>query len=114
MMEIPLRATANQTLQTIVGDQNCSIRLYTRLTPLGDETIYMDLAVDQTNIFTGEPCMDGLPLPLYDYVQFTGKLMFIDLQGSSAPQYYGLGSRWVLVYMDNAEQAQYREGTAYA
>jgi hypothetical protein len=37
------------------------------------------------------------------YLGFVGDLMFQDLQGTDAPTYDGLGSRFQLVYLDATE-----------
>ena len=111
MQEIPLRATGNQTLQVVLEDQNCSLRLYTRGLPDGVETLFCDLSIDQEPVFYGCPCLDGLPMPLYARLGMTGQLVFIDMEGEEAPHWSGLGSRWKLLYMSPNEADAYREGT---
>lgn len=111
MQEIPLRATGNQTLQVVLEDQNCSLRLYTRSLSDGVETLFCDLSIDQDPVFYSCPCLDGLPMPLYAWLGMTGQLVFIDMEGDEAPHWSGLGSRWKLLYMSPAEADAYREGT---
>lgn len=111
MQEIPLRAAANQTLQIVLGEQNCSLRLYTRALPGGADALFCDLSIDQQPIFCGCVCLDGLPMPLYRWPHMTGRLVFVDMEGSDAPQWDGLGSRWRLIYLTPDEATAYREGT---
>ncbi len=111
MLEIPLRATANQTLQVVLEEQNCSLRLYTRVLSDGVETLFCDLSIDQTPVFYSCPCLNGLPMPLYAWLGMTGRLLFIDMEGDDAPQWAGLGNRWKLLYLTPDEVAAYQEGT---
>ena len=41
------------------------------------------------------------------YLGFSGWLVFVDTQGSEDPQYAGLGTRWVLVYLDECGRETY-------
>lgn len=103
MREIPLRPIPNQTLETVLGGQNCSLRLYTRL--LNDtEHLYCDLAVNQSNVFAGVICQELVDLKLYRHWAFAGILAFIDLQGEEPPNWRGLNERWKLLYLEEGEE----------
>lgn len=108
MQTIPVRAVANQAFQCVLGDQNCSIRLFTRHTVDLGNKLYIDLAVNDAQMLNGVLCQDGLMLPYYEYLGFVGGLVFLDMQGDEDPEYTGLGDRWQLVYMDKAEAADYQ------
>lgn len=114
MVTVPIRTDPNQTFQVVLGEQNCSLRLYTRGLADGSQPLYMDLYVDESGIFFGQLCKDGIVMPLYDYLPFEGGLLFVDLQGNDDPVYYGLGDRWQLLYLTAAEVAQYKNGTLTA
>lgn len=110
MKTVPLRPFPNQILQTVLGGQNCSLRLYTRDTPDG-ERLFCDLAVDQEPVFYGSICRDAVGLKRYDWLVFTGELLFIDMQGDADPHWSGLGDRWRLIWLDTVEAARFEEGT---
>ena len=111
MENIPVSAIANQSFQIILGDQDCSFRLYTRPERAGGPLrLYMDLYVGEATIFYGALCKDGVLLPLSDYMPFEGGLLFVDLEGSDDPEYTGLGTRWSLLYLTQEEADAYRNG----
>lgn len=100
---IPLRAVPNQTLTTLLGNQNCRINVYQKFFGL-----FLDLTVVGSTtvpITTGALCEWNNPLVRYSYLGFIGDLCFIDTQGQSDPDYTGLGSRFQLVYLEAADIA---------
>ena len=103
MREIPLRKVPNQSLQTLLGGQNCTLRFYTRLVA-DTEHLFLDLAVDQTVVFAGIICQEFVDLKLYPEWNFAGSLVFVDLQGEDPPHWQGLGTRWRLVYLESGER----------
>lgn len=92
---IPLAPVPSQTLAVALANQNCTIKLYTRLTGL-----YLDLLVSDIPICTGIVCLDRNIIVRAAYLGFQGDLVFIDSQGVSDPTYDGLGSRYNLVWLD--------------
>lgn len=102
MREIPLRPIPNQSLQTILGGQSCTLRFYTRLVD-DVEHLFCDLAVDQIVIFAGVICQEFFGLKLYSYWPFLGSLFFMDNEGEEPPNWRGLGSRWKLYYLEDGE-----------
>lgn len=110
MLEIPLTTNANQALQVVLEGQNCSLRLITRNLPDGSEPLFCDLAINNQPVFSGALCLDDVPLPLYGYLGMVGRLVFLDMEGSDAPHWSGLGSRWRLLYLTPAEAAVYTDG----
>ena len=103
MLIIPIRSTANQALQAVLGGQNCSLRIYTRTDAGNGDNLYLDLNVNNTDILLGQICLQFTPLPLYAYLNFIGKLMFVYMQGNLPPHWAGLGERWQLVYLSPSE-----------
>ena len=69
MMTVPLRQEPNQSLQIVLGEQNCTFRFISR-----GVNLYCDLAVDQTVIWAGFICRNLVGLKLYDYLAFRGQL----------------------------------------
>ena len=91
---IPLAATPNQTLKSVLGGQYCTIRLMT--TSAG---LLIDVLVNDSPVVQGVLCLDQNRLIRYAYLGFVGDLVFVDTQGSQDPEYSGLGSRYQLLYL---------------
>lgn len=103
ILEIPVRATPNQSFQVLLEGQNCTIRLYSRA--IEDiEHLFMDLAIDQTVIFAGVICQDMERLKLYPIWPFSGQLVFVDMNGDDEPEWSGLGERWKLLYLTKEDE----------
>ena len=101
--QIPLGAVAGQTFSINLGNQACLIEL--RTLGLGvDAHLYFSLTVSGSPIVTTRVCRNRQRLLLdAQYRGFQGDFMFIDTQGDTDPAYTGLGTRYVLVYILQAE-----------
>lgn len=97
---IPLQAVPNQTLSTIIGNQNCRINVYQLFFGL-----YLDLIVNGVPVRAGVSCLNRNRLIRYKYLPFIGDLVFFDTQGSLDPVYTGLGGRFQLAYLEAADLA---------
>ncbi len=98
MLNIPLRAKPAQITSVILGGQNCRIKLYQKT-----EGLFVDLVANGTAVVTCVVGRDGALIVCRGYIGFVGNLMFVDTQGSSDPEYSGLGTRYKLLYMSEAE-----------
>jgi hypothetical protein len=98
MQEIPLQATPSQVLNVVLGNQYCQINLYQKF-----ENLFIDLQANGNEIISGVHCLDAVRCVREAYRGFIGNLVFFDLQGKEDPQYTGLGSRWVLCYLEASE-----------
>lgn len=98
MTIIPLIAEPSQQFQIILDGQECTISVYQR-----NQRLYLDLDVDATRIVTGAVCLEGVSVVQKAQSQFTGSLHFVDTQGRAAPEWMGLGARWLLVYASAGE-----------
>lgn len=94
MQEIPLQATPNQTVLTTVNNQNCEINIYQRMTGL-----FFDLLVDGVVIVTTRLCVDRVPIIRNRSSGFVGEFYFYDKTGTQNPDYIGLGTNFILVYV---------------
>lgn len=99
MQTVPLSPIPAQSLQTILGGQNVQLSVYQK----GD-AVYIDVALADVAIANTVIARDEARI-LHDrqYLGFDGDLMFVDTQGSDDPQYAGLGSRWLLIYLAAAD-----------
>ena len=100
MLTIPTTATPSQNIQTNVGGQSVVINLYQK-----DKGLFADIVSNNVTIVSSVICLDAVPLIAADYMGFDGNLMFVDTQGSSNPDYTGLGDRFQLVYLTADEYA---------
>lgn len=98
MLLVPLVPVPNQTMTIFLGSQPCRINAYQKTTGL-----YLDLFVGSTTIVTGVLCLNTVRIVRRLYLGFVGDLAFFDTQGSSDPSYTGLGSRFVLAYLEAAD-----------
>lgn len=98
MQIIPMSATANQQFNVVLATQNCTITVAQKSTGM-----FLSLAVNQVSVLTGVLCTDRTRLVRQEYLGFIGDLAFMDLQGVDDPQYEGLGTRWVLMYLESSD-----------
>ena len=90
---IPLTATASQSFTILLGNQNCSMKVYQLSTGL-----YCNLIANNNSIFNTMICLNLVGLAREAYLGFVGQLAFVDTKGTSDPTYDGLGARYQLVY----------------
>jgi hypothetical protein len=100
MQIVPVQAVPNQTISILLANQSCQITLSTRFFGL-----YMDLSVSNTPVRAGVVCQDRNRLIRYQYLGFLGDFWFLDTQGTSDPVYTGIGSRYLLQYIAQADLA---------
>lgn len=97
MITIDLMPLPAQRFSVVLNGQNCVILLYTR-----GEHIYIDLDVDDTPVLRGAICHGGQNVVRFQNA-FKGALVFVDQDGAEDPEYYGLGDRWRLCYIEPEE-----------
>ena len=94
MLTVPLTATPSQVVQCVLNNQTCTIRVYQKF--FG---VFMDLLVNDVTIITGVECEYGELIVQSLYLGFVGDFMWSDTQGTSDPEYAGIGTRWFLEYL---------------
>ena len=92
-VQIPLNATASQTLNVILNQRLVRLDVYQRSTGL-----YMDVWLNDTQIVAGAICQNLNPVVHADYLGLGGDFVFVDTQGSDDPTYDGLGDRFILTF----------------
>jgi hypothetical protein len=95
MQVIPIQPIPSQKFAVTLANQPCRIWLYTRTTGL-----YCDLYINDVLAIGGVPCLNTVLIVRDQYLGFVGDLALFDLQGNSDPDWIGLGSRYVLLYLD--------------
>jgi hypothetical protein len=98
MQLIALQAVPNQTFITPVGSQNCRLNVYQKNTGL-----FIDVLLDEEPIALSRICQNLNRIVRDLYLGFAGDFMFLDTEGSEDPVYTGLGSRYVLMYIEASE-----------
>lgn len=101
MQIIPLVATPSQTLTINLANQPCTIDVITKSTGL-----FLNLYVNDALIIGGVICENANRIVRTAYLGFLGDLVFFDThQPPTDPDYTGLGSRFLLCYLSQAELA---------
>lgn len=98
---VPLSALPNQTLQVQLGGQPCTINVQQFAFGL-----FLTLYVGSTLIVASVFCQNLNRIVRDLYLGFVGDLSFFDTQGTSDPNYQGLGgtsARYQLFYLSPAD-----------
>lgn len=98
MKTVPILDTFAQVLRVQLGGQGCRIELRQRSTGL-----YLNLHADDKAIVQGVVCRNRVRVVRSAYLGFAGDLAFVDLQGNDDPSSPGLGSRFLLTYLEPAD-----------
>jgi hypothetical protein len=98
MQIIPIADTYSQTLAIQLAGQNCTLNLYQKSTGF-----YADVLVDGALIIGGVICQNLNRIVRDLYLGFTGDLCFQDTQGTSDPSSPGLGTRYLLCYLETTD-----------
>lgn len=98
MMLVPTRSLASQVLQVSLASQNVTLHVYQ--TAYG---LFMDVYVGPTLIIGGVICQNLNRIVRSLYLGFVGDFGWFDTQGTDDPVYTGLGTRWQLFYLEEAD-----------
>ena len=98
MQLIPIQPKPSQVTSIVLANQNCQISLYSKSTG-----IFFDLIVNDVTILSARMVRNAVPLVRQKYLGFVGDLVVIDTQGKSDPEYTGLGTRYLLYYLEASD-----------
>lgn len=98
MKTVPLNPVPSQTLNLTLNNQPLKLIIYTLSTGL-----FMDVKLNNVTIVSGVICLNNNKIVREAYSGLIGDFMFTDTQGSSDPEYSGLGSRYLLVYLEASD-----------
>lgn len=99
MQTLSLQSVPSQTLKSLLSGQQTSISLYL----LSDGKMYMDVQLNNKLVVSGVLVRNNVKIIRNTYFGFKGDFVVTDTQGSSDPEYTGLGARWQLVYLTASE-----------
>ena len=91
---VPLLATPSQSISVQLGGQACTLDIYQKSTG-----VFMDVYVNDALIIGGVACENKNRIVHSTYLGFIGDLAFFDTQGADDPDYTGMGTRWILLYL---------------
>ena len=100
MLEVPISANPAQIVKIVLAEQDCQITLQQK-----QQGLFADVSVDGVDVSFSALARDGVSIVPNNYAGFAGVLMFVDTMGNSDPSYEGLGTRYRLVYLTDAEYA---------
>jgi len=95
---VPIVSTPSQTLNVTLAQQACTIRVYQKFWG-----VFCDVLVNQQPIIQGVLCLNKNFIVRSLYLGFIGDLAFFDTQGSNDPSFSGLGSKFLLFYLEKSE-----------
>ncbi len=98
MLVVPIQSVPSQTFAVTLANQSCRINIYTRR-----QGLFFDLYVSNQAIVTGVICQDANLLVRDTYLGFIGDFAFVDTRASIDPAYSGLGTRYVLLYLEASD-----------
>lgn len=97
---VPLRPVPRQTVQIVLADQSCEISVYQQ-----DYGLYVDLSVSNALVIGGVIALNMTRIVRDAYLGFAGDLIFQDVEDDADPVYTGLGTRFLLNYLTEADLA---------
>lgn len=98
MLVIPIPSQKSQTLTAQLAGQNVRMNVYQKSTGM-----FIDVLVNDVLIIGGVICRDRTRIVRSTYLGFIGDVYFADIQGTDDPNWTGLGTRWLLVYLEASD-----------
>lgn len=98
MLIVPTQPVPNQNLQVTLGGQACTIEIFQQQFGL-----YLNLYVNNEPVILGVIGLNANRIVRSAYLGFIGDLTFYDTQGTDDPVYTGMGSQFVLVYLEESD-----------
>ena len=98
MQVVPLQPLPNQTLNVELNNQACTLNIYQKSTGL-----FMDVLVNGVGVIYGVLAENLNRIVRSLYLGFQGDFVFADTQGTSDPNYSGLGNQFILIYLSPSD-----------
>lgn len=93
---IPLAAEPSQQVTTTINEQRMTLAVYQKRFGL-----FVDVYNDNGLVIGGVLAKNLNLIVRSAYLGFAGDLFFYDTQGTSDPDYTGLGDRFIFLYTDS-------------
>lgn len=94
MLRIPIIAAPSQKLTVTLGGRQCQITISQKY-----DSVFVDLTADSVPVLRGAIARDRVDMIRHKYLPFSGKLVFVDTQGTDDPTWQTMGTRFKLVYL---------------
>lgn len=98
MLIIPVDPVQSRNFSIQLADQSCLIKLYQKTTGM-----FFDLSVAGVPKVQGKIIRNRVKLVRQPYLGFIGDLAFMDTVGNDDPNYTGLGTRWLFIYLEASD-----------
>lgn len=111
MQIIPLAAVPSQSVLVNLNGQQTQINVYQKQPGVssgyGPATGFLlaDVYLNNVPLVTGVLCLNKALLVIDSYFGFVGDLAFVDQQAETDPVYTGLGSQYLLYYLEASDLA---------
>lgn len=106
MLIVPLQAVPSQVVNVQLQAQATTLRVYQRFYGLNNGGIYIDVLLNNSLVIGGVQCENANRIIRNAYFGYLGDFAWIDTQGSNDPYYTGIGIRYFLAYLAQADLAQ--------
>lgn len=100
MQYIELQQIPSQEFNIVLAEQNCKIKIYQK-----DNKTFSSLYIDDIVIWEGVLVHSFVNFKPFNYLNFKGVLVFIDLFGVDDPNFNDYNTRFQLIYMSDEEFA---------
>lgn len=98
MLIIPVQPTPSQTLSTTLASQATQLQINQKSTGM-----FINVYLNNALVLGGVICQDRNRIIRNAYFGYVGDFIFADTQGTDDPYYTGLGSRYLLIYLEQAD-----------
>ena len=98
MLIVPIKPLPNQTLQVQLAGQAVSLNIYQLAYGL-----FVDVLLNNAPVINGVIAQNLNRIVRSLYLGLVGDFVFVDTQGDEDPVYTGLGSRFLLVYLEESD-----------
>lgn len=107
MLVVNAQAIPNQTFQVQLDNQNVTLNIYQQQFGL-----YMDVLLNNADVVTTTICQNKNRIIRDSYFGFSGDFVWYDTQGTSDPVFTGIGTRFLLIYLEEGDLAAFEASLA--
>lgn len=97
---VPIQSVPSQTLQVVLNGQATQIYIFQKT-----YGVFIDISLNNSLIIAGVLCENDHLIIRNTYLGYAGDFLFDDTQGTTDPDFAGLGTRYLLYYLTPADLA---------
>ena len=106
MLVVPLQPVPSQVINIQLQAQATTLRVYQRFYGFNNGGLYIDVLLNNALVIGGVQCENANRIIRNAYFGYLGDFAWIDTQGSNDPHYTGIGIRYFLTYLAQADISQ--------